>query len=172
MSQNPLFRDAALKRLSSPEALDESLHVVPPRAWLALLAAGALLAALVTWSFFGRIPIAVTGQGVFVSDREATIFLSVGESRRVTTTMPAHVTIRADASTPSRALHGVVKQIASESATRAELAATSGNEASLPREPRIALTLTVPDAAEIRGTPCTVRIVVGERRPVSLLTGR
>lgn len=61
-----LFRKASLDRLSSPERLDELIQVVSPKDWLPLLALGGLVIVGLVWSIFGRIPIAVSGQGVLL----------------------------------------------------------------------------------------------------------
>ncbi len=61
-----LFRKQALERSSSPERLDQIMQVVSPMKWLPLAALGTLVAAGVTWSIVGRIPITVEGRGVLV----------------------------------------------------------------------------------------------------------
>jgi HlyD family secretion protein len=63
---NNLFRKQALERSSSPERLDQIMQVVSPMKWLPLAALGTLVAAGVTWSIVGRIPITVDGKGVLV----------------------------------------------------------------------------------------------------------
>ncbi|MBD2410973.1 NHLP bacteriocin system secretion protein [Nostoc calcicola FACHB-389] len=64
--QNNLFRKKALENLSSPERLDRVMTVIQPMHWLSLAALGSLVATAVIWSIVGRIPIAVSGQGVLV----------------------------------------------------------------------------------------------------------
>lgn len=66
MSNRPIFRQAALDRLSSPEQLDERMQVTPPSAWMALAAVGLLLLSAITWSIFGRIPTTVHGDGILI----------------------------------------------------------------------------------------------------------
>ncbi|MCP3871222.1 MAG: NHLP bacteriocin system secretion protein, partial [Gammaproteobacteria bacterium] len=51
-----MFRKKALKKLSSPEQLDELLKVTTPHGWLALLALCAIVITIVLWGIFGRIP--------------------------------------------------------------------------------------------------------------------
>jgi hypothetical protein len=63
---NPLFRQEALERLSSPERLDELMRVVNLKSWLPLGTIGALLGAGLIWSFVGRIPITTSGRGMLV----------------------------------------------------------------------------------------------------------
>lgn len=64
--QKQLFRKEALDQSASPERLDQLVEVVSPKRWLSLAALGALVAAGLTWSVLGRIPITVKGQGVLV----------------------------------------------------------------------------------------------------------
>lgn len=66
MSGRPIFRQAALDRLSSPEQLDERMQVTPPSAWMALAAVGLLLLSAIAWSIFGRLPTAVHGEGILI----------------------------------------------------------------------------------------------------------
>ncbi len=61
-----MFRKKALKKLSSPEQLDELIKVTTPHGWLALLALCAIVITIVLWGIFGRIPTKVMGQGVIV----------------------------------------------------------------------------------------------------------
>lgn len=65
-----IFREKALERLSSPEQLDQLMHLVGPRDWLPLAALGSLVSAGVVWSFLGQIPVTVTGQGVLIYPRQ------------------------------------------------------------------------------------------------------
>ena len=48
-----LFRKAALDRMSSPEELNEYIHVARPNLWVVLGAIGALLAGAIVWAIFG-----------------------------------------------------------------------------------------------------------------------
>jgi HlyD family secretion protein len=65
-NKNNLFRKQALERSSSPERIDQIMQVVSPMNWIPLLAMGTLVAAGLTWSILGRIPITVEGRGVLV----------------------------------------------------------------------------------------------------------
>lgn len=64
--QQPIFREKALERLSSPEQLDQVMQVTPLRAWLALVALTAVVVATIVWSMFARVPIEVNGQGLLM----------------------------------------------------------------------------------------------------------
>lgn len=65
--KNPLFRKAALDKLSSPERLDVLMQVTSPKGWLALATVGAILAAIIVWSIVGTIPERLQGQGMIIS---------------------------------------------------------------------------------------------------------
>ena len=61
-----VFRKTALERLSSPDQLDSMLKITSPMSWIGIGAAGVLAAAVITWSFVGKIPNMVTAPGVLV----------------------------------------------------------------------------------------------------------
>lgn len=67
MEQN-IFREVSLKRLSSPEQLDQLIKVTSPRGWLALVALGLLLAGVIIWSFVGSISTKIAGQGILLNN--------------------------------------------------------------------------------------------------------
>jgi hypothetical protein len=64
---NSLYRQAALERLSSPEQLDQLVRVTRPAGWLALLALGGILLAVIVWGVLGSLPVQVAGQGILLS---------------------------------------------------------------------------------------------------------
>jgi HlyD family secretion protein len=66
MSENPLFRKAALDKLASPERLDVLMRVTSPMGWLALTTVGGILLGVIIWSIFGSIPERIDGQGVLL----------------------------------------------------------------------------------------------------------
>ena len=66
MSENPLFRKAALDKLASPERLDVLMRVTSPMGWLALTTVGGILVGVIIWSIFGSIPERIDGQGVLL----------------------------------------------------------------------------------------------------------
>ncbi|MFZ1027266.1 MAG: NHLP bacteriocin system secretion protein [Limnoraphis robusta] len=72
--ENKLFTQEALDRLSSTDQLDQMMQVVNPRAWLPLSTIGFLLIVAGVWSIVGRIPLNVTGQGVFIRPRHVVQF--------------------------------------------------------------------------------------------------
>ncbi|MGI8602374.1 MAG: NHLP bacteriocin system secretion protein [Verrucomicrobiales bacterium] len=67
------FRRAALERLSSPERLDEMMRNTPPKGWLALSTLGGLALLTLIWSFLGRLPSRVDGQGLLIPGRTQSV---------------------------------------------------------------------------------------------------
>lgn len=80
-----LFRKTALENLSAPEQLDTALQVTSARAWIALLAIGLVLAAVLGWSVIGTLPASVHGQGIIM--REGGTFNIVSFGNGVITDM-------------------------------------------------------------------------------------
>jgi HlyD family secretion protein len=65
-SKRKIFRDESLERLSSPEALDQLMKVISPKSLLPLTAFGFITITGIAWSFIGRIPVTVEGQGILI----------------------------------------------------------------------------------------------------------
>lgn len=57
---DPIFRETALERLSSPEQLDQLLQVTTPKGWFALIALLALLALAAAVALLAEIPVQTT----------------------------------------------------------------------------------------------------------------
>jgi len=66
MSDNPLFRKAALDKLASPERLDVLMQVTSPQGWIALWTIGGILVLAIFWSIFYSIPERIDGQGILI----------------------------------------------------------------------------------------------------------
>ncbi len=78
-SPQKLFREAALERLSSPDQLDRLVTLTRPRAWIAVLTIGVLLAAVTAWGFLGRSPTLVDSRGIIMPvDGDLTYAVSYG----------------------------------------------------------------------------------------------
>ena len=60
-------RKALLDRLSSPEQLDKMIVITPPSFWIALLGAVFIIVSALIWSVFGRLPVNVNTQGIYVN---------------------------------------------------------------------------------------------------------
>src|SRR5437016_1565392 len=61
-----LFRQEALRTLSSPEQLDVLMTVTSPTTWIALLAMGVLLSAAIGWAVLGWVPTRIQGTGMLI----------------------------------------------------------------------------------------------------------
>lgn len=57
----------SLEQIASPERLDQLMQVVKPNDFIPVVAVGGFTAIAIFWSFVGRIPVTVTGQGVLIS---------------------------------------------------------------------------------------------------------
>jgi HlyD family secretion protein len=66
MSENPLFRKAALDKLASPERLDVLMRVTSPMGWVSLLTVAGILVGVIVWSIFGSIPERISGDGILL----------------------------------------------------------------------------------------------------------
>lgn len=64
--KSPLFRQASLDRLSSPEQLDALMQVTSPKGWVALLALCGLLLMALVWGIWGSIPTRITGTCILI----------------------------------------------------------------------------------------------------------
>lgn len=63
----PLFRPAALERLSTPEQLDQAIRVTSPSGWIGLLTVLVLIVAALIWGILGTVPIKVAGRGILLA---------------------------------------------------------------------------------------------------------
>ncbi len=52
-----LFREKSLKRVQSPEALNDYIRVTSPSVWLVLAALVLLLVGMLVWSVFGSVTV-------------------------------------------------------------------------------------------------------------------
>lgn len=59
----------SLDYVASPEQLDQLMQVVKPQDWVPAMTIGGLTAIALVWSLVGRLPIAVSGQGVLLSQQ-------------------------------------------------------------------------------------------------------
>ena len=80
---NDSMLSKSLERLSSPERLDQLLHVVDRKNWVPLLSVAMLTASLLAWAIFGWIPINVEGRGILIRPRRIVEIQSPGEGRLV-----------------------------------------------------------------------------------------
>ncbi|WP_193172633.1 NHLP bacteriocin system secretion protein [Nisaea nitritireducens] len=73
-----IFREKALKRLSSPENLDEALVAASPFHWVAYAAAALLVGITVAWGFLGEVPTRVNADGILLH-RDSEVFSASAE---------------------------------------------------------------------------------------------
>jgi HlyD family secretion protein len=66
MANVDLFRESALKNVTSPDQLDRLMQVTRPRGWIALGALGAILLITIGWGFYGAIPTRIGGGGILL----------------------------------------------------------------------------------------------------------
>ena len=78
MENNEIFRKKAIERVSSPEKLNDYIHVTSPSIWLALAGIICILVGALVWSAFGNIYTTVNGAGV-VSDGNLSIYVKVSD---------------------------------------------------------------------------------------------
>lgn len=52
-----IFRQKSIKRVSSPEQLNDYIRVTTPSVWIVLAALVALLAGMLAWSVLGRVTV-------------------------------------------------------------------------------------------------------------------
>lgn len=64
---NDLFRKTALDKISSPDQLDQVIVITPPSFWIAMIGAGMILLTALVWSIFGRIPVNINANGIYMT---------------------------------------------------------------------------------------------------------
>ena len=69
---SPMFRQAALEKLSSPERLDSLMQVTTTKGWIALIGLIAVIAGAGVWGVLGSAPDNVSGFGILL--RQGGIF--------------------------------------------------------------------------------------------------
>lgn len=77
----PIFREASLERLSTPEQLDQVMKVTSPIAWIALIALAAVIVGGVVWGVLGKVPIKVSGKGILISPGGVMDVISASQGR-------------------------------------------------------------------------------------------
>jgi len=195
-SPGSLFREAALAELNSPDQLDQALVVTNPRRWLALAAAGAVIAAGLLWAVFGRIETQVEAAGALVADTTpgaltAVLYVPPAELALLRPGQPVRLAPIGLAVTEHGYLEGRVESLDPLPATDAARTARLGNEAlarhlgapGLTYEVRVRL-LTGPDGTPRRTLPraletplapgrlCAARILIRSERPLNLVLPR
>ena len=78
MENNELYRKKAVERITSPEKLNDYIHVTSPSIWMALGAIILILVGALVWAAFGNIYTTVNGAGV-VKDKNLVIYVKVSD---------------------------------------------------------------------------------------------
>lgn len=81
-ARRPVYRKAALDKLSSPEELDRLMQITRPGAWLLLAAFGGALLIAVLWGVFGSITTTLEQSGVLTMSNPV-MFVLAGEAGQV-----------------------------------------------------------------------------------------
>ena len=63
-----IFRKSALDKISSPDQLDQVIVITPPGFFIARLGAGIMLLTVLVWSVFGRIPVTIKANGIYMTN--------------------------------------------------------------------------------------------------------
>lgn len=79
-----IFRDTALRRMSSADDLDRYVKVTNPSAWVLIGAVMALIVAAIIWGSTASLPITTTTTGV-LKDGQILCFLPIDDDAPVTT---------------------------------------------------------------------------------------
>jgi HlyD family secretion protein len=185
------------ERLSSPEQLDELIHITAARHWLALLAVGGLLGMGLLWSLFATIPTTVTGTGVLyptddaTSGLQAVVFVSVDDARKIDAGMPARLDLASVKKDEFGLLQGQVTSANEFPSNQQEMMRVLDNDAfvqsltaagalvkvqiALLRDPTTATGYqwsfkTGPPGHLETGMLCSATITIAEQRPIDLLS--
>ena len=78
MENNEIFRKKAVERISSPDKLNDYIHVTSPSIWIALLGVICILVGAIVWAVFGNIYTTVDG-AASVKDGNLVIYIKVAD---------------------------------------------------------------------------------------------
>lgn len=73
-----IFRQTALDKISSPDQLDQVIVITPPSFWIAMLGAGVALLTALIWSIFGRVPVNINADGIYMTGSGIHVVYSEG----------------------------------------------------------------------------------------------
>jgi len=135
--QKPIFRKAALERLSSPEQLDQLMQVTTAKGWLALIALTGLLVMVVIFGFVARVPITVTGQCILLdsggvnsptNDLKAVIYVSSMDGGDIRPGMDVQILPATVKKEEAGYMLGVVASVDERLSTAQDMLRTLGSE--------------------------------------------
>ena len=78
MENKEIFRQKAIERVTSPEKLDDYIHVTSPSIWMELAGIICILVGALVWATVGNIYTTVGGAGV-VTDNNLMIYIKVAD---------------------------------------------------------------------------------------------
>ena len=183
-SKDRLFRKDALERLSSPEQLDQLMHIVTLRSWLPLATISALLACGFVWSVIGRIPVTTTGQGVIVYGEgpevplKGVAYFSAGEIAQIQPGMEVLLIPDVEGVQVAGGLMGTVQSVSNPPITTLNAARENALDQTFVE------VVTVPDMdsngdyhwstgrsmmSPIAGMPAIARVTLEERAPIAFV---
>jgi hypothetical protein len=188
----PLYREAALKKLASPEDLDRLLKITNVRAWLLLAALSCLLLAAFAWGVWGSINTTVEASGVLVQSTadtlEAITYVSLSDAQQLDPGMPVDLLPFGVRQEVHGTMRGTVRSVAQQAASRSEMVTTLGNSAlidsliraeevfavhvDLEASPNGGYRWTISDAPDLilpAQTPVSLSIIVRREPPISRL---
>ena len=77
-----IFREKSLKKIASPERMNDYIRVSSPSVWMVLTAVIVLLAGVCVWGMFGHLDTAVQTGGV-CADGRLTVFVGEGDHDKI-----------------------------------------------------------------------------------------
>jgi hypothetical protein len=181
-----MYRQKALDRLSSPEELDQLMHITSPRLWLALVAVLGLLVAGVLWTVFTTIPTIVSAQGALVrgttqASVQPIVFATIQDGSQIHAGQSATVTVHNAGGTVPSTLKALVASVDPVPADEGGMARTLHNAGYAHvltvqlRVIKVQLALTPPTSGGERGnaiapgTVVTSSITVDRQSPIHLI---
>jgi hypothetical protein len=183
MSGQPsIFRQSTVDRLSTPEDLDELMHITGPRYWLVLVALGGLLITAIIWSIVTTIPTTVAAAGALGAAPgrlQAVVFVPADKAVQVRPGMDVKVTIPTTAALQPMALAGKVTSVEAAPADQQTLLRTLGSAAYvqalssggefIPVHVALARQRGMATGALQRGMPLHAVITVASQRVIQLV---
>ena len=155
-----LFREKSLKRVNSPESLNDYVRVSNPGIWLVLAAVIALLIGVFVWGYFGRMESTVEVRTV-AANGEVVCFVRDVDVLTLEQGMPIRV------ETAAGTVEGTVAEIGFESRKYSELAELYGLR--LVADEAEDVVFTVALDVDVPDGKYTTTIVTESIRPLSFL---
>lgn len=111
--ENNLYRSKSLKRIASPDQLDDHIRIAKPGVWMLIAALALVLAGALVWGFLGKMPTTTYAAGVL--KRNAVLcFVTPDQSYSMEPGMDVRVALRSYASDEYGSMIGTVETIANK----------------------------------------------------------